>query len=122
MVESQLPRGRLARDEQRVVEAGVAPADLGPVLLAAVLRVVHQQVGVPAPVDVVVGPERLDLRRRPLLRLHLCHLLAQLIGVAPGLLVGGEDEGPPVLLQPVAEGCDRVVHRVARDLHAVGVE
>src|SRR5207302_2176214 len=52
MEERELARARLARHQERVLKAGVPPTDVVAVLLGAVLGVMDQQVGIPAPIDV----------------------------------------------------------------------
>ena len=81
-----------------------------------------EEVGASAPLDVLLRPERLDLGGRPPLGLVLGDRVGEVVGVAPGLLVGRVYEGPAVVLQAVAEGGDRVVHRVRRHLHAGRLE
>src|SRR5207302_4051020 len=64
VVKGELASLRLARYEEGEVESRVAPADLVAILLPAELGVVDDQVGAPAPLDVLVVEEALQRLRR----------------------------------------------------------
>src|SRR5437660_10485721 len=109
VVKGKLASLRLTRDEEGEVESRVAPADLVAVLLPAELGVMDDQVGAPAPLDVLVVQEALQRLRRAAGRLARSPR-RECVRASVGFAAGGEDKGVPIFLEPVAEGRDRVVH------------
>src|SRR5579859_2487238 len=104
MEEGELLRVGLLRQRKRLLEGRVAEARVGLVLLAAVLRVVHQQVRIPAP------PRELLEGAVLLLREH------------GNLVVGRENKAGRTLVDPVAEGWYRVHQQVWGDAQAAHLE
>ena len=94
----------LLRERERLPVRRVTEAGMCLVLLRAVLRVMHQQVGVPAPVG--------ELFQRPI----------GAVGEERDLIVGGKRETRRSLVDEVAEGWDRMHQQVRSDAQCANLE